>query len=225
MSAAGADATASFQRAQLKIGSGDALECWFNPQQYSISKHNAWERSGRDGSFSPMQFNGGGNRELRLDLLFDGVNSGKKPPDVRTITDSLFDMMEPDGATKQPPTVTFSWGPVVTFDAVCTSLTVTFTLFLPDGTPIRASAGLSLTQVAADSRTKGTVAASQNPTTRADARLSVHVIQQGDSLAGLAYSAYGDPTRWRDIAQENDIDDPTRLPRGRAVRIPGPGSG
>ena len=36
----------------------------------------------------------------------------------------------------------------------------------------------------------------------------------------IAYAAYGDPTRWRAIAEANGIDDPLRLRRGTALTIP-----
>ena len=39
-------------------------------------------------------------------------------------------------------------------------------------------------------------------------------------LAVIAYAAYGDPTRWRLIAEANGIDDPLRLRRGTPLTIP-----
>ena len=60
----------------------------------------------------------------------------------------------------------------------------------------------------------------QNPTTRGTPGLRVHIARDGDSLASLAQAYYGDPERWRAIATANDIDDPTRLKRGTALRIP-----
>jgi nucleoid-associated protein YgaU len=45
-------------------------------------------------------------------------------------------------------------------------------------------------------------------------------VRDGDSLPSIAFAAYGDPTQWRAIAEANEIDDPLRLPRGRALAIP-----
>jgi Contractile injection system tube protein/LysM domain len=216
-----------YQKAQLAIEGSGALACWFNPQQYAISKANEWRSTPVVGSSLPtVQFGGGMGRELSLELLFDASDSSSK--DVRSVTDQLFLMMEATQTTSgdrnaaRPPTVTFSWGPMVTFTAVCRHLAVTYTLFKPDGTPIRAFAGLSLLQIErADSRSGSGPPPAQNPTTRATGQLTVHVLTEGDSLSALAYDAYGDPTRWREIAEANDIDDPTRLPRGRAITIPG----
>jgi hypothetical protein len=216
----------NYQKAQLAIEGQSTLACWFNPQRYAISKANEWRATPVVGASLPtLQFGGGMGRELELELLFDASDSSST--DVREVTDQLFLMMEVtqpasgDTNSARPPTVTFSWGPTVTFTAVCRNLAVTYTLFRADGTPIRAFVALTLVQVEkADSRSGSGPAAAQNPTTRASGRLSVHVVQEGDSLTVLSYQAYGDPTRWRDIAEANGIDDPLRLRRGQALIVP-----
>jgi hypothetical protein len=216
----------SYQKAQLAIEGQQPLVCWFNPQQYAISKSNEWHAIPVVGASLPtLQYGGGLGRELTLELLFDASDNASG--DVRSVTDGLFLMMEAtqkasgDTNSARPPTVTFSWGPTVTFTAVCRHLAISFTLFRPDGTPIRAFATLTLMQAEkADSRSGSGPSAAQNPTTRAIGRQTVHVLQEGDSLTAIAYTAFGDPTRWREIAEANGIDDPARLPRGMAITVP-----
>jgi hypothetical protein len=215
-----------YQQAQLEIEGQPPLPCWFNPQQYAVSKSNQWHSVPVVGASLPaIQFGGGLSRELTLELLFDASDSASK--DVLGVTDRLFLMMEVAeqaggaGNAARPPTVAFSWGPTVSFKAVCRRLDVRYTLFRPDGTPIRALCALTLVQVEkADSRSGSGAAPAQNPTTRATAKLGVHVVIDGDSLPSIAYRAYGDPTRWRAIAEANAIDDPLVLVRGRALTIP-----
>ncbi len=48
----------------------------------------------------------------------------------------------------------------------------------------------------------------------------VHQVRDGDSLPSIAYDAYGDPTRWRPIAEANGIDNPLSLRRGSELTIP-----
>ncbi|MEA2371983.1 MAG: hypothetical protein QOH12_2377 [Solirubrobacteraceae bacterium] len=214
-----------FQQAKLVIEGSGPLACWFNPNEYSISKTNEWTIQPIVGSSLPTaQFGGGRSRQLSLDLLFHADPDG----DVTPVTDRLFAMMEVDSSLAsgnrnqaRPPTLTFSWGTYTSFDAVCRSLSVQFTLFRPDGTPIRALAKLELVQVAKDPSTPhGTPAKPQNPTTRATERLRAHVVCDGDSLQSIAYRHYGDATRWRAIAETNGIDDPTRLARGTRLAVP-----
>jgi nucleoid-associated protein YgaU len=50
--------------------------------------------------------------------------------------------------------------------------------------------------------------------------LRVHRVRDGDSLPSIAFDSYGDPTRWRPIAEANGIDNPLSLRRGSELTIP-----
>ncbi len=217
-----------FQPAHLELESGQKIKCLFRPNQYSISKSNKWDVKEVVGKGLPKpQFGGGEPRKLSLDLFFDATYEGPDA-DVLGVTRALFKMMEVDpglkGGTKKntgrPPHVTFVWGNVLTFKAVPDSLSIQYTLFHPDGRPIRATVKLSLIQVSkAEDGSSAAGEQKQNPTTRGDI-LRSHVITDGDSLPSIAFSAYGDPTKWRTIADANDIDDPLRLRSGTTLSIP-----
>jgi len=120
-----------------------------------------------------------------------------------------------------PPLVTFQWGEMIPFKAACTSLTVAFQLFEPNGSPIRADVKLALTQAAtATSASSNSKNKKQNPTTRSSGGLGVHVVKDGDTLQSLAHQIYGDPNRWRLIAEANGVDNPLHLRRGTALNLP-----
>jgi nucleoid-associated protein YgaU len=40
-------------------------------------------------------------------------------------------------------------------------------------------------------------------------------------VSGIAARVYGDPSRWRDIANANNIEGPFNLPTGAPLVIPG----
>lgn len=216
----------TFQRAELEVGS-DTIQCLFNPASYEITKTNNYNFKEITGStLPPAEFAGGQPRELKLDLLLD-VSLLGAGSSIREVTDKLFKAMEiPAGRASNdpnavPPFMTFRWGSVVTFKAVCTSLKVQFNLFHPNGEPIRADVTLQLKQaMAATSRSAQSANKKQNPTTRANAGMGVHVVKDGDSLQSIAYRTYRDPNRWRDIADANDIDNPFHLRRGTALSLP-----
>ena len=205
-----------FQRAKLEIEGGDAFECLFNPQSYVVSKTNVWNFKPSTGVDVPDgEFGGGLPQRTNLSLLLDVSLLG---PDesVKDAADKLFKMMESSaggGGGGAPPKVTFRWGSVGLPKSVPVSLTIQYILFHPNGEPIRATVDLELAQ--AEQAQQG-----QNPTTRAIAGLRVHRVLDGDSLQSIAYDAYGDPTRWRPIAEANGIDDPLRLRRGTELTIP-----
>jgi hypothetical protein len=220
-----------FQLASLTIeGDPDPLTCWFNPKDYTIQKQNTWKVDPVVGASLPTaQYGGGQPRKLTLDLFFDSTDT-YPIVDVGSVTQRLFMMMEInqalDGASGKnsgrPPMVTFNWGATVMFKAVCDSLSIQYTLFLPDGRPVRAQAKLSLIQAekAMDKSSGRGAPPGQNPTTRTSPGLGSHTVRDGDSLASIAFQHYRNPTRWRAIAEANGIDDPLHVKRGTVLSIP-----
>jgi len=216
-----------YVKAKLMVEGGETIEALFNPTELSITKGNSWTFDPIKGTAFPKgKFGGGKPREIAVNLLLDQTlpNEGKS---VKDITDSLFKMMDPPtggagGSPKSvPPLVTFQWGEMMPFKAACTSLGVTFQLFQPNGTPIRAEVKLALTQAeAATSASSNTPAKTTNPTTRSEGGLGVHVVRDGDTLQSIAHQTYEDPGRWRTIAEANGIDNPMHLRRGKPLNLP-----
>jgi hypothetical protein len=221
------DSPESYVKAQLDIERGDTIHALFNPTELTITKGNDWSFQPVKGTSLPKgKFGGGKPREMQVNLLLDESipNGGKS---VKDIAESLLKMMDvPSGtgagrAKAVPPSVTFTWGKVPSFKAACTSLTITFQLFKPNGTPIRADVKLALTQVEpATSASSNSPNLPTNPTTRSEGGLGVHVLRDGDSLQSVAHHAYGDPGRWRLIAEANGIDNPLHLRRGTPLNLP-----
>ena len=224
---ANGSAPSGFTKASLQIDGGTEIECYFNPTEYSVSKSNEWTYEKVTGtSLPPAQFSGGSPRQMELSLLLDQTLSVGKMT-VQAATDALFKMMEVPsggsggGTTSVPPFITFQWGTVVGFKAVCTSLTVAYKLFKPTGEPIRAEVKMTLKQAdKASTKSSNGANRGQNPTTRANAGFGVHTVRDGDTLPSIAYQTYGDATRWRVIAEANDVDNPLHLRRGTPLSLP-----
>lgn len=216
-----------YVKAKLAIEGGETIQALFNPTEFTITKGNNWTFDPIKGTSLPKgKFGGGKPREMQVNLLLDQSlpNDGMS---VKDITDKLFKMMEvPSGsgggaANAVPPLVTFQWGEMIPFKAACTSLTVAFQLFKPNGTPIRADVKLALTQAeAATSASANSGNRRTNPTTRSEGGLGVHVVKDGDSLQSVAHHTYGDPARWRLIAEANGVDNPLHLRRGMTLNLP-----
>ena len=215
-----------FQRARLEIETQGTIECAFNPQSYEVTKTNVWNFKPTTGIDLPDgEFGGGLPRRTKLSLLLD-VSLLAPDQSVKDTANKLLKMMETGGGgggggRSVPPFVTFRWGSVDLPQSVPLSLTIHYVLFHPNGEPIRALVDLELAQAEkASTASSGPGDRSGNPTTRAIGDLHVHQVRDGDSLASIAYEAYGDPTRWRAIAEANDIDDPMRLRRGQELTVP-----
>ena len=84
---------------------------------------------------------------------------------------------------------------------------------MPDAEEAEAGRPVSLEEIAG-------AQTGQNPTSGALAPGTVHTVVAGDSLPGVAWREYGDPTLWRPIAESNGIDDPMCLPAGTVLLVP-----
>jgi hypothetical protein len=209
-----------FQRAKIEIDDGGGeIPCALNPESYTVTKSNIWTFKPTNSTDTPKpEFGGGLPRMTHVQLLFDTTLLG---PDqsVKGVANDLLKMM--DIAKGAPPFVTFTWGSQESWKAAPLSVSVHYTLFHPNGEPIRALVDLELAQADKGSTASSSSAGkTQNPTTRAIRGMRVHRVRDGDSLPSIAYEAYGDATRWRAIAEASGIDDPLSLRRGTELTIP-----
>jgi hypothetical protein len=206
------------QSGEAKLG-GISVSCTFNPFEYSISKSNSYEQKSKNNSDVPqVEFKGAGPQTLKLSLTFDSYETYE---DVSLDTNQLWKLME--SKTRQegnkqkktpPPEVAFEWG-VFRFVAVITEMTHKFTLFLADGTPVRAKIDVTFTQ-----HKDLNDYPSQNPTSGSQSVERVRRVIAGDRLDTIAYEVYGDSTKWRLIADRNHIIDPLVLRAGQPLTIP-----
>lgn len=138
----------------------ESIRFLFNPSQYTISKSNNWSGGGTDGPSkgenatgatknSPeIVFAGGDATTLSMELFFDTWHDSKSAgstEDVRKYTGKVFELMykeqgkkDSQNANGRPPFVLFVWGNTW-FEAAIVSVTQKFTMFLTDGTPVRAT--------------------------------------------------------------------------------------
>jgi nucleoid-associated protein YgaU len=100
------------------------------------------------------------------------------------------------------------------FKCVVESIRQKFTLFAPDGTPLRATLTVTLREY----RTLAELVSLAN--THSPDRTHAHVVQRGDDLSAIAQRYYGRPASWRAIADENNVEDPRRLRPGTPLTVP-----
>jgi hypothetical protein len=202
-----------FQQAKLNINGTD-VPCAFNPESYTVSKTNVWTFKPKQSSDCPdPEFGGGLPMTYKLTLLLDTSLLG---PDQSVKDQANKLMMAMHGKGKAPDPVGFSWGANKLPNCVPMSISIHYVMFHPNGDPMRAFVDLELAQ---KDKTNPEGQA-QNPTTRGTAGLTSHIVHDGDSLHSIAYQSYGDPSKWRAIAEANRIDDPLRLRRGESLSIP-----
>ncbi|MBC8162444.1 MAG: LysM peptidoglycan-binding domain-containing protein [Roseiflexaceae bacterium] len=201
---------------------GAEIRCMFNPKEYTFTKQNSWSEPKKSGTnVPPVEFGGGQPAQFQMQLFFDTYATGE---DVRkTHTDAIWELMLIDESILvdkkskkgRPPIVRFQWGAMWSFEAVILSITQKFTLFLHDGTPVRATLDVTFRQIK-DSK----LLPSQNPTSGGDGGERYWTVNEGETLAWISYKTLGDSTDWRRIADANRLTHVRDLAPGTVLVIP-----
>jgi nucleoid-associated protein YgaU len=188
----------------------------FNPKDFSLTRKAGWTSSPAKKAEARPEYLGAEPAEITVEMFLDECEQAKG--DISKTVDKLLACLDPHKGTGDSPSapfVTFFWGRAIKFHGIVTSVAAKYTLFRGEGTPIRGSATITIKEMASPP-------GRQNPTSGTQAGYRTHVMRAGDTLASVAYEEYGDPGRWRSLAEANDIDDPTRVTAGRSLLVPGP---
>jgi len=201
-----------------KVDDGISVACMFNPYEYRVSKTNTFsQRPQNDADVTQAEFQSAGPQTLTLSLYFDTYETQE---DVSQTTRQLWKFMltktqrnSQRGQKIPPPQVAFEWG-VFCFVAYITTMTQTFTLFKQDGTPVRAKVDVTFNQY---------VDVNDYPRQNAIGGTFYEQawrVTAGDRLDTIAGEVYGDPQKWRLIAERNHISNPYALQPGQILQIP-----
>ena len=197
------------------------VEALWNPASYSQTYSIAWQKKqGLNSSGAELSYTWSVPGELALDLVLDdtGVDQmgllaiGRKS--VSEQVDALLDAtFRYKGAIHEPGYLLLSWGKLE-FACRLSTMTVNYTRFHRDGTPLRAeikAVFLSDQESAARAREEGR----QSP----DLPHS-RLVKSGDTLPSLTKEVYGSTAPYLLVARHNDLDDTRRLAPGTRLLFP-----
>jgi nucleoid-associated protein YgaU len=208
-----------FAKAKVKVldgrKAGEEFEVIFNPTEYSHEISNSFQEAAPPGLSNPIiQFVNGQTQVLTMDLMFDTYTDGGGT-DVSERTKEFADMLAIDGTFHAPPRVEFKWG-VFSFKAVVEKLSQKFTMFLSDGTPVRATLNVTFKQF------RSIAEQLEQPRRNSSDKTKRRVFTADDRLFLLAAREYREPKYWRLIARDprNRIENPFALEAGDVLVLP-----
>ncbi|MFS0555394.1 CIS tube protein [Brevibacillus sp. 179-C9.3 HS] len=195
-----------------RSGQGDfkeSISVLFNPSEYKVDAANNYSWQKILGQSVPVgMFTSGDIETLSVDLFFDTYEAGV---DVRRFTNQVLGLMAVEKKISTPPICKFVWDSFQ-FTGVIDKVSQRFTMFLDQGTPVRATLSVTF---------KGTsVKKSMDNITGAAEKLMQQTVNQGDQLYLMAYRLYRDAAKWRNIANANRIDNPRLLKPSSTLTVP-----
>ena len=127
-----------------------AINFQFNPSNLTFSRSVNW--TPEDGAyttagFQKISYSSRNAETLKLtDLWFDTYESTTKKS-VLDLIDPIIKATEIAGSLKRPPVFIFAWGAKQYLKCVVTNINYELTMFLADGTPVRAKVSIDLQEV------------------------------------------------------------------------------
>ena len=217
----------------VQVGPNDfeIYDVQFNPTELSFDKQAQLAEITIPGLDTPIQqFVRGGTEKLTLELFCDSTDGGigLNAQSVTEQTDKFYQLLKIVPKLHAPPVVTFSWhhefpgnrtGTAwgnhrrTSFTGVAESVRQRFTLFSPEGVPLRAMVTLVLREWRPIERQLDDL----NPT---PGRTQSHRIGEGETLSSVAGRYYSSPGDWRPIADANGIEDTRRVGAGQTLTVP-----
>jgi nucleoid-associated protein YgaU len=221
----------TFQKIDLNGNAiGDAMAVTYAPAELAFSKSAQYADVAISGLEQPIiQFVRGDAETLSIELFFDSTQDGTGA-DAVAVTDQVeafHKLVAIKGSLHTPPLVRVFWGDNFPgtamgetetagrdFTAVVLSVSRRFTLFSPEGKPLRATVSLALKHYATVAEQIAAINYQSADHTR------LHIVAEGETLPLIAHDAYDDARKWRVIADHNRLADVRDLTPGDRLELP-----
>lgn len=205
-------------------GNSTKIPVLFNPAEYHISRASqvcSKETPGTE--VQDTQFISVPPSTLSMTLYFNtytpptlglqGQVEEESGTSVMDVVAKFGKLLQIDSSLHRIPKATFIWGALI-FTGFVESMEEKYTMFLPDGTPVRATVDIKIKESTGDDAAK-----SSKPRLSPD-RTKVRTIKEGEQLWHHAYKEYDDPEQWRLIAEANGIVNPLDIYAGQSIKLP-----
>lgn len=221
---------ATFER--LKITSYDddrksneilTWEAYYNPSSFTSTFLMNYATKKPEGSTGDtMKFSSQIPATFTFVLKLDGTGAsapygsllaGKLDVDQK-IRDFLDVVYTVKGDVHRNSYLQISWGDTFTADVVLSALTITKSLFSPDGKTLRADLNCSFKEFSNEE-----LAAAKGRKSSPDLT-HVRVVQQGDRLPLMCERIYGDARLYLEIAKHNGLSNYRNLTPGQTIHFP-----
>lgn len=124
----------------------------YNPKELQVDKSVPWSKVNQANNANTqgihLEFTGAEGREITVELLFDGYETGSSIAGQVAALETLSSVWKPNSKKeneRRPHRCVAKWGSTLpAFRCVIESLSTKYTMFSPDGVPLRATCTVKL---------------------------------------------------------------------------------
>jgi hypothetical protein len=207
------------ERFSQEVANGD-FNTLLNPETYRIRYQISQNETQAQGtSSSAPRFNRTAPEDLELDFIFDrsGVIKGNEDDSGEGIINDIDKfkkvILDYNGDQHKPNYLIITWGSLL-FKGSLNSMDLTYKLFKPDGTPIRATARARFKGFIEDNLR---VARENN---NSPDLTHIRMVNEGDSLPLMTFRIYGDSKYYLEVAKANKLVNFRKLTPGQEIFFP-----
>lgn len=211
-----------------RTGEDFEYEVLINPEEIVQRYMTIYDESQADGTTgTDVRFRAQRPQTFDLQLLFDGtgVVANDRIPfsnvlglqNAKTVSEQLEKFRQVvftyDGAKHSPNMLQIQWGDFI-FRGKLKEMVLRYTLFKPDGTPLRAKAQCVFVE-SLDDALRTAKERSESPDLT-----HIRVVGDGDNLPLMAHRIYNDPMYYMEIAKANKLKSIRHLKTGTRIHFP-----
>ena len=159
-------AISSDKNGKISIASlddGTTVVAQYNPKELQVDMSVPWSKVNQANQTNAkgihLEFTGAEGREISLDLLFDGYEQKQSIASQVKALEKLASVIDPSSPSedkRRPHRCVATWGGTLGgFRCVIESLSTKYSMFAPDGTPLRATVSVKLKEADVVSMGKG----------------------------------------------------------------------
>lgn len=187
-----------------------------NPAAYSQAMKAMFSDDRSAGAKAkPKTFNRPGDVTLQMELVLDGTGAVPGASD-KSVDQQVVDLrriaVQINPKTSSPHYLKLVWGKLL-FKGRLQTLNVNYTLFRPDGSPLRAKVAASF--IGVHEKPDGDLSSA-----RPGKAAKLVTIEDGDTLPALCTRFYGDPRLYLMVARANGLDSIRSLSAGAVLLLP-----
>jgi len=200
-------------------GSPDLIgkfEVMINPVGYNTTDEVIYDEKQASGeSGAGMAFKNIKPQEISFEFTLDGtgVATGKVVDVAAEIAKLKTLTVKIEGESHRTPYLRVVWGKLV-IDCVLKSLKTNYSLFMPDGKPLRAKISITVKKDVTDSERE------REDNKQSPDLTHYRTLHEGQTLQLMSYEMYGDPKYYLELAKANGLDDFRNIEVGTQLYFP-----